>query len=156
MLAGIKSNRITFRPGILSVTGFPVIPRDALEAAFNTDGSVKEYLEERSTDATPNSQLGHQRSAETPVPETPTKVGQAQTYDKLNDWFLKDYVPGHENILPNPTRDTALSAAKIEFPNYCNRTHLREDLRKIWRDHAPTEWKRTGPRAKTQQIIPAK
>ena len=38
----LRSNRITFRAGILSVTGFPVVSRDSLEAAFNTDGTVKE------------------------------------------------------------------------------------------------------------------
>jgi hypothetical protein len=36
-----KSNGITWGSGILSVTGFPVIPRGALEAAFNSDGTVK-------------------------------------------------------------------------------------------------------------------
>ena len=38
----LSLKNITFRSSILSVTGFPVIPRDALEAAFNSDGTVKE------------------------------------------------------------------------------------------------------------------
>ena len=41
----LRSNSVTWRPGILSVTGYPVIPRDALEAVFNPDGTVKEEPE---------------------------------------------------------------------------------------------------------------
>ena len=85
-------------------------------------------------------------------PSTPAKADQAQTAtaDELKDWFVNVYVPAHKDDSPNPTRNAALSAAKLEFPNYCDRTHLRGDLRKIWRSHAPGGWKRTGPRAKTE------
>ncbi len=83
-------------------------------------------------------------------PSTPAKVDQAQTYDELNHWFVNVYMPAHKEDSPNPTRDAALSAAKLEFPNYCDRTHLRDDLRKSWRDHAPKGWKRTGPRPKSE------
>ena len=38
----LSLKEITFRPSILSVTGFPIILLDALEAAFNPDGTVKE------------------------------------------------------------------------------------------------------------------
>lgn len=38
----LSLNKITFRPSILSVTGFPIILLVALEAAFNPDGTVKE------------------------------------------------------------------------------------------------------------------
>ena len=89
-------------------------------------------------------------------PSTPAKADQAQTDNDLKDWFVNIYVPAHKDDSPNPTRDAALSAAKPEFANYCDQTHLRHDLRKIWRAHAPKEWKKTGPRAKTEQIIPAK
>ncbi len=41
----LRSNRVTFRPGILSVTGVAVIPQDALEAAFTPDGDVKKEPE---------------------------------------------------------------------------------------------------------------
>ena len=83
-------------------------------------------------------------------PSAPAKADQPQTDVELKDWFVKIYVPAHKDDSPNPTRDAALSAAKPKFANYCDHTHLRNDLRNIWRIHAPKEWKRTGPRAKIE------
>ena len=41
-----------FGPGILSITGFPVILRDALETVFNPNGTVKEEREPAAPEAT--------------------------------------------------------------------------------------------------------
>ncbi len=90
------------------------------------------------------------RPHQQPKKPTPTTADQTQTYDELKDWFVTVYVPAHKDESPNPTRVAALSAAEPKFANYCDRTHLRNDLRKIWRTHAPPGWKRRGPRAKTE------
>jgi len=94
-----------------------------------------------------------QERRDTPAAEavsTPAKADQDQTEEELQDWFVDVYVPAHKDKSPNPTRDAALAAAESKFTNYCDRTHLRDDLRKIWRTHAPTEWKKPGPRAKIE------
>ena len=72
----LKSNRVTFRPGILSVTGFPVISRDALEAAFNSDGTVKDEPEPVAPEATAeelNTQQTPHGDIENLTPKAPGK-----------------------------------------------------------------------------------
>ena len=69
-----------------------------------------------------------------PVDPRPT---EAQTEDDLKDWFVNVYVPAHKTDTPNPTRDAAFSAAQSRFDNYVDRTHLRDELRDIWKIHAP-------------------
>jgi len=75
----LRSDRITFRPGILSVTGFPVIPRDALEAAFDPDGTVR-IAPEPGTPATEGAAEQDDNSIQTVTKKTETYERDKEIY----------------------------------------------------------------------------
>ena len=60
-------------------------------------------------------------------------------------WFVEEYVPAHADDNPHPTRDNSYTAARKRFSGWPIK---RDDTwrRKIWANHAPTEWKKRGPR----------
>ena len=121
--------------------------------AANPDTPDEHETKQDEPDPQPDPELdvpqGDAQQAEQVAPAAPTPT-TVQTTDQLKAWFVDVYVPDHKDDTPNPTRDDALAAARLVFKNYIDRTHLRDDLREIWKNHAPEGWKKGGPRPKPE------
>jgi hypothetical protein len=87
-----RSNRIWFAPRLgVTVSGRPLIPRDALEAAFNSDGVVKEKPEQkrnrgRRARGQESALLAFAALYPAGLPNDPWKTITA----KVNTWLIKN------------------------------------------------------------------